>query len=113
MCLSNLLGCYSARVSFNSEKLSSNHAVFDHQVICLDGDGGLLMHMGCMATIGQHGPANFKHILINNGCHDSVGGQPTNALQDNFDFLRIAQACGYAAVSCGQFTLVEEIRVLF
>ena len=86
---------------------------FGHQVICLDGDGAMLMHMGSVATIGQHGPANFKHILINNGCHDSVGGHPTIAFQENFDFLRIAQACGYKTVSCGQFTLVEEISVFF
>lgn len=52
-----------------------------------------------MATIGLHGPANFKHIVINNGAHDSVGGQPTNALDEKFDFLKIAQACGYKAVS--------------
>ena len=56
------------------------------------------MHMGAMATIGQSEVANFKHILINNGCHDSVGGQPTSGLSDSFDFLKIAQACGYKMV---------------
>ena len=56
------------------------------------------MHMGALATIGQSEVANFKHILINNGCHDSVGGQPTAGLSDTFDFLGIAKSCGYKTV---------------
>lgn len=43
-------------------------------VICLDGDGSLIMHMGNMATIGQHKPSNLIHILLNNEAHESVGG---------------------------------------
>ena len=46
-------------------------------IYCLDGDGAAIMHMGAMAAIGQNGPSNLKHILFNNGAHDSVGGQPT------------------------------------
>lgn len=66
------------------------------QVICLDGDGAAIMHMGTFATIGQSGMVNFKHILINNGAHDSVGGQPTDAgNHDQFSFTGIAKACGY------------------
>ena len=73
------------------------------------------MHLGSMATIGLHGPGNFKHIVINNGAHDSVGGQPTNALDENFDFLKIAQACGYKAVSpYGELSgSVAAVRSLF
>lgn len=56
------------------------------------------MHMGALATIGQSEVPNFKHILINNGVHDSVGGQPTGALNDTFDFLGIAKSCGYKTV---------------
>jgi phosphonopyruvate decarboxylase len=44
-------------------------------VVCIDGDGSALMHLGALsinATI-----PNLIHILINNGAHDSVGGQPT------------------------------------
>lgn len=57
------------------------------------------MHMGCLATIGQNGPSNLKHIIINNGSHDSVGGQPTDAQNSNFSFCDIAKACGYKEVS--------------
>ena len=63
------------------------------QVYCLDGDGALLMHMGALATIASVGPTNFKHLLINNGAHESVGGQPTAGF--DVDFPAIAKACGY------------------
>ena len=75
-------------------------------VYCLDGDGALLMHMGSLAVVGA-GSGNlrqdllecFKHILLNNGAHDSVGGQPTVALQ--MDIAALAKACGYRwAATC-------------
>jgi phosphonopyruvate decarboxylase len=68
------------------------------QVVTLDGDGAMLMHMGSLATIGTTAPAmsNFKHILFNNGAHDSVGGQPTRGF--DIDFRAIAKACGYKDV---------------
>jgi len=69
-------------------------AITDRQVICLDGDGSLLMHMGALAITGDLAPKNFKHIVINNGAHDSVGGQPTVAL--NMDICKIAEACNYS-----------------
>ena len=49
---------------------------------------------GGMASVGLSGRANFKHILINNGMHDSVGGQPTGCL--SVDFTAMAMAAGYA-----------------
>ena len=54
--------------------------------------------MGTMSTIGQNGPSNFKHILFNNGVHDSVGGQPTVADNEGFSFCKIALGCGYKEV---------------
>jgi hypothetical protein len=68
------------------------------QIFCLDGDGAVLMHLGSMSTVGSVESENFKHIIINNGCHDSVGGQPTDAANENFSFMGIATACGYKEV---------------
>ncbi len=65
------------------------------RVVCIDGDGSALMHMGAMAIIGQEKPANLIHVLLNNGAHESVGGQPT--VGDRIDFGGIARACGYEA----------------
>lgn len=66
-------------------------------VYCLDGDGALLMHMGSLAISGTSGLGNLKHVVINNGAHDSVGGQPTAALE--VDIPAIAKACGYRWVA--------------
>lgn len=68
----------------------------DRQVYCLDGDGALIMHMGSLAIIGSKKPKNFKHIVINNGSHESVGGQPTAGFV--MDIPAIAKACGYNSV---------------
>lgn len=65
-------------------------------VYCLDGDGAVLMHMGAMAINAQVAPGTFVHVVLNNGAHDSVGGQPTVALQ--VDLPAIAKACGYKRV---------------
>jgi phosphonopyruvate decarboxylase len=62
-------------------------------IFCLDGDGAALMHLGGLTTIGVQNPPNLTHIILNNGAHDSVGGQPTAGFA--VDFTLIAKACGY------------------
>tara|TARA_B100001142_G_scaffold330015_1_gene395646 strand:- start:1204 stop:2340 length:1137 start_codon:yes stop_codon:yes gene_type:complete len=59
----------------------------EHQLYCIDGDGSIIMHMGIMATVGKYSTSNFKHILINNFSHDSVGGQSSNSEVVNFSYL--------------------------
>jgi phosphonopyruvate decarboxylase len=64
------------------------------------------MHLGALAAIGAAGPANLRHIVLNNGAHDSVGGQPTLGLR--IDIPAIARACGYVdAKTAGN---AEELR---
>lgn len=71
-------------------------ALPERQVVCLDGDGAVLMHMGGMATIGTSGSGKLLHLVLNNGVHDSVGGQPTVAFE--VSLTAVARACGYDAV---------------
>lgn len=66
------------------------------RVICLDGDGALLMHMGSVPVIGDFHPGNLVHVLLNNGAHESVGGQPTAA--HSINFCQLAISCGYANI---------------
>lgn len=63
-------------------------------VWCLDGDGAALMHLGALAIIAQFSPSNFYHVVLNNGVHESVGGQATAAF--HADLSAIAKAAGYA-----------------
>lgn len=82
-------------------------------VFCIDGDGALIMHMGCLAIIGSMNTLNnFKHIVINNGAHESVGGQPSAGF--NVNFVEIAKSCGYTyANTCDNITdLLKELEVL-
>jgi phosphonopyruvate decarboxylase len=68
-------------------------------VVVLDGDGAALMKLGTLATIGAYAPKNLIHIVLDNGVHDSTGGQAT--VSASVDFAAIALACGYGlAVSC-------------
>ena len=62
------------------------------QVICIDGDGSMLMHLGSLTSIASLKPKNFRHILMNNGVHESVGGQETTA--KNIDLSAIVEAIG-------------------
>ena len=75
-------------------------------VYCFDGDGAVLMHMGSLAISGQSKCDNFTHILLNNGVHGSVGGQPTVGFE--IDFCKIAEACGYGFTI--KITERDEIR---
>lgn len=49
----------------------------DRSVICLDGDGAALMHLGALPVTAQLPLRNLIHVVLNNGAHESVGGQPT------------------------------------
>ncbi len=69
----------------------------DRPIVVVDGDGAALMKMGNMATIGAQAPKNLVHVLIDNGVHDSTGGQAT--VSGGVDFARIALACGYAGAA--------------
>ena len=62
-------------------------------VICLDGDGSFLMHLGSLVSIGKLGGKNFKHILFNNFSHESVGGQTTNI--EKIDMKKLIFSVGY------------------
>jgi phosphonopyruvate decarboxylase len=66
----------------------------DLRVVAIDGDGAALMRMGTFATIGAYGPANLQHLLLDNGAHESTGGQAT--VSPRISLAEVATACGYA-----------------
>ncbi len=67
----------------------------DRPVIVVDGDGAALMKLGTLATIGAYQPRRLVHVLLDNGVHDSTGGQAT--VSASIDFATVAVACGYRA----------------
>lgn len=68
----------------------------ERQIVCLDGDAATIMHMGSLAIEGATGLDNYLRIVLNNGVHESVGGQPS--VGRDIDMTAIAKACGYSVV---------------
>ncbi|WP_306368973.1 thiamine pyrophosphate-dependent enzyme [Nocardiopsis sp. CC223A] len=74
------------------------------RVLVLDGDGSFAMNPGCLPMIAGHRP-DLVHVVLDNGSHESTGGQRTSPTGDP---AALALAAGYAAArSAGS---AEEIR---
>lgn len=82
----------------------------ERKVVALDGDCACMMHMGAMTMVCKLDVPNFMHIVLNNGAHESVGGQPS--VGHKVDFTKIAEACGYATVGHPVTTEVELVEAL-
>jgi phosphonopyruvate decarboxylase len=78
---------HSSMVALGASLKSNN------RIICLDGDGSMLMHMGSLANIGAFGKKNYKYILLNNYAHESVGGQMT--ISDKIDFSLLSKSLNF------------------
>ncbi len=66
----------------------------DAKVVCLDGDGAMLMQLGALTESAVL--PNLVHVVLNNAAHDSVGGQPTAATR--LSLTEIARSCGYSRI---------------
>lgn len=87
------MGCAS------SFALGLSLAVPAKRVMVVDGDGAALMRMGNIATVGAYGGENFHHLLLDNGMHESTGGQPT--VSGAVSFAGVACSCGYRVAAGG------------
>ncbi len=65
------------------------------RVVALEGDGSLLMQLGCLSTIAMLAPANLSLVVMDNGVYQITGGQATPAATST-DLVAVAQACGIA-----------------
>ncbi|NNC38829.1 MAG: phosphonopyruvate decarboxylase [Acidimicrobiales bacterium] len=79
---------HASQIALGMALQQSNRPIY-----CIDGDGAALMHMGSLTISGTNAGSNFTHFIVNNGAHESVGGQPTVGL--DIDFPAIAKASGY------------------
>ncbi len=78
------------------------------KVVCLDGDAAALMHMGAFTMVSKTDVPNLLHVVLNNGAHESVGGQPSAG--QLIDFTEIAKGSGYQTVNCA-VTNEEELKM--
>lgn len=72
----------------------------DRQVIVVQGDGGMLMHMGSLVTAGAVAPPNLTILLIDNGVHGASGGQALTST--SLDYTALSKAAGLEATSIDQ-----------
>jgi thiamine pyrophosphate-dependent acetolactate synthase large subunit-like protein len=73
-------------------------------VIVVNGDGSMLMNLGCLATLAAH-PANLYLLVLDNGIYEVTGGQRV-AGSGSIDFAGLARAAGIARVY--SFATLEE-----
>ena len=66
------------------------------RIVCVDGDGAVMMHMGALGFLAKQAPKNMVHIVINNAAHESVGAVPTG--YSGQTYAQIARECGYGNV---------------
>ena len=82
----------------------------DRKVVVLDGDSAAIMHLGALTMVSKWNVPNFLHVVLNNGAHESVGGQPSAG--HLLDFTAIAEACGYATAGRAVTTEAELIEAI-
>ena len=67
------------------------------KVICLNGDGSMLMTLGTLATIVGAAPTNLILIVCDNGTFEITGNQPV-AGAGRLDYSALAEAAGFRNV---------------
>jgi thiamine pyrophosphate-dependent acetolactate synthase large subunit-like protein len=65
------------------------------RVVALEGDGSLLMQLGCLATVAAQAPKNLTIVVWDNGVYQITGGQKTASA--TADLVEIARAAGIAS----------------
>jgi thiamine pyrophosphate-dependent acetolactate synthase large subunit-like protein len=66
----------------------------DDRVVCVEGDGSVLMNLGGLATVGRYALPNLTCIVLDNQAYQITGGQPTSTAS-GIDLAAIATACGF------------------
>ncbi len=68
------------------------------KVVCLDGDGSVLMELGQLVAMGEQQPENLVVFVVDNGVYESIGwssqGRRPTATAGRVDLAAIAAGCG-------------------
>ena len=81
----------------------------ERKTIVLKGDGGLLMSLGSLVTLGQHGPGNLVVLLLENRTYEMSGGQSLPARPDFVELARGAGVEGGGATGTGKVERIETL----
>jgi thiamine pyrophosphate-dependent acetolactate synthase large subunit-like protein len=82
-------------------------------VVVINGDASLLMALGTTHTIRDRAPEHFFHYVLDNGCHESVGGQPSAPLEESYpgvtEIVRVERAGKPPRVAVGPVENAEQV----
>jgi thiamine pyrophosphate-dependent acetolactate synthase large subunit-like protein len=67
----------------------------ERRVVCLNGDGSMLMTLGTLATAVGAGARNLVLVVVDNGAYEITGNQPVPG-SGLLDFAGMARAAGFA-----------------
>jgi thiamine pyrophosphate-dependent acetolactate synthase large subunit-like protein len=66
----------------------------EREVICVTGDGALLMNLGSLVTAVACQASNLTIVVLNNGLYEVTGGQRTPGHFSKVDFCGLAVSAG-------------------
>lgn len=69
----------------------------EKRILCVTGDGDLLMSMGSLATVGIMKPKNLIILCVDNGLYQETGGQKSHTGL-GVDFSKIAEGCKFPVI---------------
>lgn len=78
----------------------------DEEVVVHEGDGSLLMSLGCLSTVGAYDPDNLTIVVWNNAIYATTGGQA--AASEDVDFGMAAESCGVHGTHVGDQPAFED-----
>ena len=89
----------------------------DKDIVVLSGDGALLMHLGITHTIGDENLNNLYVYVLDNSCHESVGGYKCSELEDSYsgitEIIKISNDGKTDRVELDCITNTNQIKELF
>ena len=82
------------------------------KVIALEGDGSLLMQLGCLGTVAARAQKNLAIVIMDNGAYQITGGQKT-VTDQCVDLVAVAKASGLAQSAwAADESAFEELIIL-
>lgn len=71
----------------------------DREVLCITGDGALLMNLGSLVTVGAVNPPNLTVVVLENGLYEVTGGQQTPGPDALIEFGKLAESTGFETIA--------------
>lgn len=84
----------------------------ERKVIVFKGDGGQLMSLGSLVTLGCYAPGNLLVLMLENRVYDQTGGQPFSERVDFDTLTRGAGIEGGGTTGKGKIERIETIEAL-